>query len=61
MKESPNVDALTRKADEKWSSMLIESVNAGNIRKNQRYLYMCLMVGVFLLMNLIFNVYSFNS
>ena len=34
--ENGKLDFLTEEADEKWSSTLIESVNAGNIRKNLR-------------------------
>ena len=34
--ENAKFDFLTEEADEKWSSMLIESVNAENIRKNLR-------------------------
>ena len=34
--DNAKLDFLTQEAEEKWSSTLIESVNAGNIRKNLR-------------------------
>ena len=49
---SDKLSMLTRDADEKWSSDMIESVNADNIRRHLKYIcFICELIFIYKEMN----------